>query len=204
MLKQEEALSELDSSIDDWVSKLEVAENRRTRVRQKLLEHVAAALIISQPPSPTSLGSEKERNPLAHLIGQVTGPRQQQDPNTPPRSPTKSASPERLERVVEEVKVSSPESTVSIRRGGRDVESIRIYADSDVYALMADLDEEINRMGEQEKSDAREREQQNTVVEAKKDDTIQTGLTLNAVTFEGMALHHQRSRGQMKTPPICN
>lgn len=199
-MKQEEALSELDSSIDDWVSKLEVAENRRTRVRQKLLEHVAAALIITQPASP-SMGSEKERNPLAHLIGQVA-PRQQQDPNTPPRSPTKSASPERLERVVEEVKVSSPESTMSIRRGGRDVESIRIYADSDVYALMADLDEEINRMGEQEKSDAREREQQTTVVEAKKDDTIQAGLTLNAVTFEGMALHHQRSRGQMQTPPI--
>ncbi|TVY78484.1 hypothetical protein LSUE1_G005133 [Lachnellula suecica] len=46
MLKQEEALAELDTSIDDWVTKLELAENRRTRVRQKLLEHVAATLII--------------------------------------------------------------------------------------------------------------------------------------------------------------
>jgi hypothetical protein len=49
--KQEEALSELDSIIDDWISKLEAAENRRTRVRQKLLEHLSAALIM--PPLPT-------------------------------------------------------------------------------------------------------------------------------------------------------
>lgn len=46
MLKQEEALAELDTSIDDWVTKLEQAENRRTRVRQKLLEHVAAAATL--------------------------------------------------------------------------------------------------------------------------------------------------------------
>ncbi|OAA59065.1 hypothetical protein SPI_06267 [Niveomyces insectorum RCEF 264] len=46
MLKQEEVLAELDTSIDDWVTKLEQAENRRTRVRQKLLEHVAAAATL--------------------------------------------------------------------------------------------------------------------------------------------------------------
>lgn len=28
------------------------------------------------------------------------------------------------------------------------LQSIRIYADSDVYALLADVEEEINRMGE--------------------------------------------------------
>ncbi|KAI9822784.1 MAG: hypothetical protein M1832_003017 [Thelocarpon impressellum] len=49
MLKQEEALGELDGSIDDWVAKLDRAENRRTRVRQKLLEHVAAALMLAPP-----------------------------------------------------------------------------------------------------------------------------------------------------------
>ena len=46
MLKQEEALSELDASIEDWVAKLEQAENRRSRVRQKLLEHIAAATLL--------------------------------------------------------------------------------------------------------------------------------------------------------------
>jgi hypothetical protein len=201
MLKQEEALSELDSSIDDWVSKLEVAENRRTRVRQKLLEHVAAALIMQPQPSPTpsTFNVEAERDTIKqHVMNQIVS---SHDLNTPPRSPTKASSPERLQRVVEEVKITSPEAPA--RRGGRDVESIRIYADSDVYALMADLDEEINRMGEQEKSDARaekERvEREEKAVEQKREDTITAGLTLHAVTFEGMALHHQRSNQRMQT-----
>lgn len=46
ILKQEEALAELDVSIDDWVAKLEAAEERRTTIRQKLLQHVAAALTL--------------------------------------------------------------------------------------------------------------------------------------------------------------
>lgn len=46
ILKQEEALAELDISIDDWVAKLEAAEERRITIRQKLLEHVAAALTL--------------------------------------------------------------------------------------------------------------------------------------------------------------
>jgi len=48
LIKQEEALVELDKSIDDWIVKLELAENRRLRVRQKLLEHVAAALTLDE------------------------------------------------------------------------------------------------------------------------------------------------------------
>lgn len=43
--KQEEALGELDSSVDDWVSKVYTAKSRRTRVRQKLMEHMAAVLV---------------------------------------------------------------------------------------------------------------------------------------------------------------
>lgn len=55
LLKQEEALIELDLSIDDWFEKLEQAENRRMCVRQKLLEHVAAAMALNSPypPPPT-------------------------------------------------------------------------------------------------------------------------------------------------------
>ena len=58
LLRQEDSLIELDASIDDWFDKLEMAENRRMRVRQKLLEHVAAALLLptgSVPPSPTHI-----------------------------------------------------------------------------------------------------------------------------------------------------
>jgi hypothetical protein len=79
MLKQEEALAELDASIDDWVSKLEMAENRRTRVRQKLLEHVAAAAILpaTDAPSPAMHQSPPQAIHGMHTI------------STPPRSPSK-------------------------------------------------------------------------------------------------------------------
>ncbi|CAZ80332.1 unnamed protein product [Tuber melanosporum] len=46
LLKQEEALAELDAAIDDWHNKLEKAEDRRAQVKEKLLEHIAAALSV--------------------------------------------------------------------------------------------------------------------------------------------------------------
>ncbi|KAJ9242105.1 hypothetical protein DTO169E5_3326 [Paecilomyces variotii] len=70
MLKQEEALASLDQAIDEWVAKLDFAENRRTRIRQKLLEHMAAALLVqrtnpepqqfqeSPPPSPDEIETQ--------------------------------------------------------------------------------------------------------------------------------------------------
>jgi hypothetical protein len=109
LLKQEEALLELDLSIDDWATKLDQAENRRIRVRQKLLEHVAAAITLSTASSTTVACTPNGED-------------------TPPRSPDKLLSPEQQNR--------------------RDVESIRIYADSDVYALLADVEKEIGRMAE--------------------------------------------------------
>jgi hypothetical protein len=103
ILKQEEALAELDVSIDDWAAKLAQAESRRTRIQQKLLEHVAATLTLKPNSKP-------------------------QGEHTPPRSPQKaeSQSPNCVDR--------------------RDVESIKIYADSNVYALLADVEQEIGRM----------------------------------------------------------
>ncbi|KAF2847737.1 hypothetical protein T440DRAFT_520637 [Plenodomus tracheiphilus IPT5] len=74
LLKQEEALAELDVSIDEFILKLEQAENRRLRLRQKLLEHVAAAIVLN--PS--------ARNDVAEV--------------TPPRSPVKIDSPAHTER----------------------------------------------------------------------------------------------------------
>ena len=82
LVKQHEALVELDQSIDDWFSKLEVAENRRLRLRQKLLEHVAASM---------ALGITL---PLGHHPAQLT---------TPPRSPEKVRSPEPLQSTRKEV-----------------------------------------------------------------------------------------------------
>ncbi|KAF1835991.1 hypothetical protein BDW02DRAFT_546975 [Decorospora gaudefroyi] len=74
LLKQEEALAELDISIDEFILKLEQAENRRLRLRQKLLEHVAAAIVLD--PS--------ARDQVAEA--------------TPPRSPVKIDSPGRAQR----------------------------------------------------------------------------------------------------------
>ncbi|EEH42171.2 uncharacterized protein PADG_06991 [Paracoccidioides brasiliensis Pb18] len=85
ILKQEEALSELDQSIDEWVFKLDQAENRRNRVRQKLLEHIAGALLL--------------RN--SYSEDDILG-----DDQTPPRSPSKMDSPPSSRcRDVESIKV---------------------------------------------------------------------------------------------------
>ncbi|KAL8916601.1 MAG: hypothetical protein Q9208_008414 [Pyrenodesmia sp. 3 TL-2023] len=106
ILKHEEALAEIDDSIDDWIRKSEQAENRRMRVRQKLLEHVAAALTLQ----PNGTASSQNR------------PEEQ----TPPESP------------------ENDESFCS--NGRRDIQSIKIYADTGVTALLAEIDREIGYM----------------------------------------------------------
>jgi hypothetical protein len=190
MLKQEEALSELDASIDDWVTKLEQAENRRTRVRQKLLEHVAAAATLNVPSTGLVGASES--------LQQAMGFRQVGNISTPPRSPTRtmfgthnpgsgqfgshtvghnrsqsgasSPSPQRVVAQVPSTILEQPliEEAAAIGLGLQDqpkdertanadaesfaerranMQSIRIYADSDVYALLADVENEISKMG---------------------------------------------------------
>ncbi|KAI0134632.1 Up-regulated during septation-domain-containing protein [Xylariales sp. AK1849] len=161
MLKQEEALAELDASIDDWVTKLDQAENRRTRVRQKLLEHVAAAATIA---GPSDIAGASEF--LQQAMG-VRAPSGLSD-MTPPRSPIKaemylhaqspSTSPQRvvarLPSVIPEVPAEEAataclglDDTVTERQSAlQRMESIRIYADSDVYALLADVESEFTKL----------------------------------------------------------
>jgi hypothetical protein len=159
LLKQEEALSELNMSIDDWIAKHERAENRRTRVRQKLLEHVAAALML-EPHSQDETGrGETSRQDTR---GQYT----------PPHSPTKSSSPTPLAAPIE---ASTPEPATRA-----DVESIRIYADSEMFALLADVENEINRMGEEKEKDQFQSNDRSL------EEAIECGITLNPVTFEGL------------------
>ncbi|CAD6445549.1 4f996116-5b3e-4642-89ea-7400426f01cf [Sclerotinia trifoliorum] len=154
ILKQEEALAELDSSIDDWVSKLDQAENRRTRVRQKLLEHVAAAVFmpITEPNHTIA------RDSLT--MNTITPPR------SPPRSPIKGITLVLETHAEVDIEIEAePEDENERRRLSeaeirqkkeyrhKTVESIRIYADSDVFALLADVEDEINRMGDSPSSD---------------------------------------------------
>lgn len=179
ILKQEEALAELDASIDDWVNKLEQAENRRTRVRQKLLEHVAAAAILPLDNGSINEASHKLR--MAMDNPSSTGPR---NLSTPPRSPTKNSfhgsscgsnsnspshSPQRVvaqvpstileQPLVEEAAALSTEPTFNQKRA--DIESIRIYADSDVYALLQDVENEITKMSNNAESNTAQRAKAN-------------------------------------------
>jgi hypothetical protein len=142
ILKQQEALMELDHSIDDWVTKLEQAENRRTRVRQKLLEHVAAALTI--PPSairPEGEADGKNVEQKDQLMGitmdvnrdvridETTSPHPPTTEHT--TNPNPDTSPERLALSIEahttltERLTSHYSDTIRMSK-----ESIRIYADS--------------------------------------------------------------------------
>ncbi|OTB16492.1 hypothetical protein K445DRAFT_292380 [Daldinia sp. EC12] len=163
MLKQEETLAELDASIDDWVTKLEQAENRRTRVRQKLLEHVAAA---------STLSMVKDIGGTSDILQQIMGvrlPNGTSDISTPPRSPTKitsstqsqspSPSPQRVVARVPSMipELPSEETEDDAAEGNRKssvestlqrMESIRIYADSDVYALLADVENEFTKLND--------------------------------------------------------
>ncbi|KAL6878827.1 Up-regulated during septation domain-containing protein [Trichoderma novae-zelandiae] len=168
MLRQEEALAELDASIDGWVIKLERAENRRTRVRQKLLEHIAAAAILnvggetgSPLPSAAALPPSSPVQPASPMQARAV-----QDMATPPRSPDRqmprsrpeSASPPPL-RVVAQVpsmilelpaEPAEAESKTGLTRTptmkSSDGESIRIYAGDELFALLTDVEDEIIRM----------------------------------------------------------
>lgn len=164
MLRQEEALAELDDSIDDWVNKLEHVDNRRARIRQKLLEHVAAAALLPIPSSPAASCESLQqimgvRSPLSSGV------------STPPRSPTRRASsitsggelssPSRVvahvpstivEQPVVELEEATQQTRGSMARGPKraDVESIRVYVGGDVFALLADVEDEISRMSTQQ------------------------------------------------------
>ena len=106
LIKQEEALLDLDVSINEWLMKLNAAESRRQEVQRRLLEHTAAIMYMAGPPSPRDEASMNQQ--------------------TPPRSPQGiDFSPKR-----------------------RDVESIRIYADSGVASLLASIEKEINVLAE--------------------------------------------------------
>jgi hypothetical protein len=125
------------------------------RVRQKLLEHVAAALTI--PSVSLSLGGARVGNMIDGPGGdgkdQIVITRHiSMGEETPPRSPVKEltrvpspiGSPERLALPLRAQTQSMQELDDVASRMSK--ESIRIYADSDVYALLADVEAEITRM----------------------------------------------------------
>ncbi|EPE05492.1 hypothetical protein F503_02231 [Ophiostoma piceae UAMH 11346] len=136
MLKQEEALAELDTSIDDWVTKLEQADNRRTRVPSTILEQPLVEEAMA-----TIAKSEAAAAAAAAAVSAKSGPKPAAIATTavPEASTTANAVPDTP---------LSPASTIDGLGGRRvDVESIRIYAGDDVYALLADVENQITQMG---------------------------------------------------------
>jgi hypothetical protein len=152
-------------------------------VRQKLLEHVAGALIM-QPQLDAFSGQESGEE--EKMSGGVAMAARQSmamtGENTPPRSPTKSTSPQRLADPVK-VFAASPEPM-----SRQSVESIRIYADSDVYALLAVVEEEINRMGQggQTESEGQTMDAQEAAP-VDVSSAVAAGITLSAVAFSGIS-----------------
>ncbi|POS86474.1 hypothetical protein EPUL_005980 [Erysiphe pulchra] len=170
--KFEGNLCELDRCIDACVSKFELAENRRMRVRQKLLEHVAAAAIVDiQSSKDNNLQSNKHASPDA------TGE------NTPPRSPQHGPeltelelngiplylepfissipdplllqTPRKCESLPESPnEKSSEESEKNFLNQDSNLASLAqpqqdayFYTDKDVFDLMDCVEEEMERMG---------------------------------------------------------
>ncbi|KAK4193127.1 Up-regulated during septation-domain-containing protein [Podospora australis] len=216
MLKQEEALAELDASIDDWVNKLEQAENRRTRVRQKLLEHVAAAATLNVPS--VGVASVSESLQAAMGVRPLNYPGCPANISTPPRSPTKTAftqtspSPQRVvaqvpSTIMEHPLVEDPtaktmtvtkpnDSATTLRRA----ETIRIYADNDVYALLADVEHTISKMGG---GDLSPREETTSSKEESKPikEEPQSAKEEALSDAERKRIHRTRSHGFLKGSP---
>ncbi|KAI9712860.1 MAG: hypothetical protein M1820_001482 [Bogoriella megaspora] len=155
LIRQEEALAELDSSLDDWISKIEQAENRRLRVRQKLLEHFCVAVTLGH--SEGGCGSPSNGiSQIAMLVspGAVPGPSMPPPlhQTTPPRSPVERSLAEspKLESALSAAppaddRTYEPESP-RLEGGRRDVQSIKIYADGNVLDLFSDIETAIDNM----------------------------------------------------------
>ncbi|KAI3572659.1 Up-regulated during septation-domain-containing protein [Fusarium oxysporum f. sp. albedinis] len=145
LLKQEEVLASLDASIDDWAMKLEQAENRRTRVHQKLLEHIAAAASLPVG-GLTTTPEHQQTNTPASGTGNISTPSRtlSKEIFTSARPASNSPSPQRavarvLSTVVEQSIIGKaatrePEQRVTRTASPNraDVESIRIYAGDDL------------------------------------------------------------------------
>ncbi|KAI3579737.1 Up-regulated during septation-domain-containing protein [Fusarium oxysporum f. sp. albedinis] len=160
LLKQEEVLASLDASIDDWVMKLEQAENRRTRVHQKLLEHIAVAACLPVGGLTTTPEPQQTNTPASG-----TG-----DISTPLRSPSKeiftsarpsstSPSPQRAvarvlstaveQSIIGKVATREPEQHVTraASQNRADVEIICIYAGDDlaIYDIQNGIKKKIEK-----------------------------------------------------------
>jgi hypothetical protein len=99
IIKQENALAELDTSIDDWMDELEKTQSRRDQIWEKLHEHSAALLVLKNPATTRSPQTDYAQTP----------------PRSPPQSPAKVDKPFIVDRRdVESIKVYADEGVASL------------------------------------------------------------------------------------------
>ena len=153
LFEHEQALSDLDGSIDDWNYRLERSEYRGLRVRQKLLEHLAASALLSNPSysldKPDTLATQQDIKRVAQLSTPPGSPSKQNSLSSTPRA--RSSSPHSTvppvsstvldHSLFEQGPVSTskydkiPRPSVSSSRTSN-AESIKVYASNDVFDLM--------------------------------------------------------------------
>lgn len=163
LLRQEETLADLDHSIDDWYGKLELAESRRMRVRQKLLEHVAAAATLA--PSPELEPLQQKPDQLMPMVFKVPL-KATASPVTPPAVNDLSFFPSSREMCASRPATATrlpvtatqqltppgtPEQGGSPTRHARqDIESIQIFADGNVLGIFDSIERAIGNMTDAE------------------------------------------------------
>ncbi|KAI9743971.1 MAG: hypothetical protein M1818_002705 [Claussenomyces sp. TS43310] len=142
-LKQEEALAELDLSIDVLMEKLERAEKRLARVRQKLLEHFAAVLTLPVTAAVSAPDSTRKERGATGTSRDVLGHR---DEDTPPCSPKNLHCPviRPKRKPLRTNNTHHPPTRSNFDQ--LSPESVHIYFESDVQGLLAEVEEEMDRM----------------------------------------------------------
>jgi hypothetical protein len=163
LIKQESALSELDNSIDEYTTKLEAVQERRTRVQRKLLEHVGAVLSlrISEMNNATNEEQTPPRSPAGAVSDDVQLDAQQKASRAQAiqdqewedmRNQRKRESEARRERLRQIEEIEQEQMQFEEARHARtdsprgSLESIRVYADHGVASLLASIEQEIDAM----------------------------------------------------------
>ena len=120
ILRQEEALMQLDSRVDAWIARLKRTETRRTELRQKLMEHITAILTVE---------SQDDGESIYENVAEKRAP-----PRYPPPSGPLPPRPKDPRRARGREKTESQATTV--------------YDDPGVASLLNDIDHELGSIGD--------------------------------------------------------
>ena len=120
ILRQEEALMQLDTRIDSWITRLKRTETRRTELRQQLMEHITAILTVE---------SQDDGESVYETVVEKRPPPRYPPPSGPlpprPKDPRRAQARERTES-----------------------QATTVYDDPGVASLLNDIDHELGSIGD--------------------------------------------------------